>query len=44
MTFSPAWPKGVWPRSCPKAMASVRSSFSRSPRAMLRAMPATSRV
>ena len=44
MTFSPAWPKGVCPRSWPSAMASVRSSLSRSARAMLRAMPATSRV
>ena len=41
---SPAWPKGVWPRSWPRAMASVRSSLSWRARAMVRAMRLTSRV
>ena len=41
---SPSWPKGVWPRSCPRAMASVRSSLSRSARAMVRAIWETSSV
>jgi len=26
--FSPSWPKGVWPMSCPRAMASIKSSLS----------------
>ena len=41
---SPVWPKGVCPRSWPSEMASARSSFSPSARAMVRAICATSRV
>ena len=41
---SPVWPNGGWPRSCPSAIASVRSSFSRSARATPREIPATSSV
>ena len=37
-------PKGVWPRSCPKAMASVRSSFRFRARASVRAIWETSSV
>ena len=36
---SPVWPNGGWPRSWPSAIASVRSSFSRSARATPREMP-----
>ena len=36
---SPACPNGVCPRSCPSAIASVKSSFSRSARATVRAIP-----
>jgi hypothetical protein len=32
----PAWPNGVWPRSCASAIASTRSSFSCSERAIER--------
>ena len=35
-TAPPAWPKGVWPRSCPSAMASMRSRLSPSARPMSR--------
>ena len=42
--FSPQWPKGVWPRSCPSAIASVRSSFKASAREMEREIWDTSRV
>ena len=38
------WPNGEWPRSWPSAIASVRSSFSRSARATLRLIPDTSSV
>ena len=38
----PAWPKGVWPRSCASAIASTRSSLSRSARAIERPSCATS--
>ena len=41
---SPAWPKGVCPRSWPRAMASTRSSFSRRALAMVLAFWDTSRV
>lgn len=41
---SPVCPKGVWPRSWPSEMASVRSSFSPSARVMVRAICATSNV
>ena len=40
----PAWPKGVCPRSWPKAIASAKSSFSRRARVIVRAMRATSSV
>ena len=41
---SPAWPNGGWPMSWARAMASVRSSLSRSRRATVRAICVTSRV
>ena len=41
---SPACPNGGWPRSWPSAIASVRSSLSRSARATVREMPTTSSV
>src|SRR5712692_8499834 len=43
-TYSPRWPKGVCPRSCPRQMASARSSFSSSALAMVRATWVTSSV
>ena len=42
--LSPACPKGVCPRSCPKAMASARSSFKRNALAMVLAIRLTSMV
>ena len=39
---SPAWPNGVWPRSWPSAMASVRYSLSERQTAMVRAICETS--
>ena len=33
----PAWPKGVWPRSCARQIASASVSLSRSARATVRA-------
>ena len=41
---SPAWPKGVWPRSWASASASARSSLRPSARAVERAICATSRL
>ena len=41
---SPAWPNGVWPRSCPSPIASVRSSFSASARATTREIAVVSSV
>ena len=41
---SPACPNGGWPRSWPRPIASVRSSFSRSARATVREMPQASIV
>ena len=38
----PAWPNGVWPRSCARQIASASVSFSRSARAIVRAICATS--
>ena len=43
-TSSPMCPKGEWPRSCPRAMASTRSSFRFSARAIVRPIWATSSV
>ena len=40
----PAWPNGVWPRSCASAIASTRSSFRRRLRATERPICATSRL
>ena len=42
--ITPACPKGVWPRSCPKAIASVRDSFIRSAFAIVLAIWDTSNV
>ena len=41
---SPAWPKGVCPRSWARAAASVRSSLRPNPRAMVLAIRDTSKV
>ena len=41
---SPAWPKGVWPKSCANAMASAKSSFNDKLRHKPRAICAASNV
>src|SRR3954452_7904130 len=38
------WPNGAWPRSCPRPIASTRSSFRRSARATVREIWVTSSV
>ena len=43
-SLSPTWPNGVCPRSCPSAIASVRSSLRFRALEMVRAIWATSRV